>query len=138
VVKSRLPEGLSRESIQKFVDHYWATKGEARCRDGMAKVMAGEGQRVSTDHTYHVVSNLAAQDEDGKFFALKASLVSVMGQDYALGFKVRVIEIMYCTSDSNTRTASNCSVNSLCLPNTTNQIIIILTLRQTLNCIYCI
>ena len=91
MVKSRLPEGLSRESIQKIVDHYWATKGEGRCRDAMATVMAEEGQRVSTDHTYHVVSNLAAQDEDGKFVALKASLVSVMGQDYALGFKVRVI-----------------------------------------------
>ena len=51
VVKSRLPKGLSRARIQKIVDHYWAAKGEARCRDGMAKVMAGEGQRASTDHT---------------------------------------------------------------------------------------
>ena len=79
VITSRLPEGLSRESIQKIVDHYWATKGEARCRDAMAEVMAEGGQRVSTDHTYHLVSNLAAQDEDGKFVALKASLVSIMG-----------------------------------------------------------
>jgi hypothetical protein len=100
-VKSRLSDGLSRESIQNIIDHYWATKGEARCRKAMAEVMAEEGQRVSTDHTYHVVSNLAAQGEDGKFVALKASLVSVMGQDYALGFKVRAVLIVFCTMYCN-------------------------------------
>ena len=101
VVKSRLPEGLSRESIQKIVEHFWATKGEDRCRAAMTEVMAEEGQRVSTDHTYHVVSNLAAQGEDGKFVALKASLVSVMGQDYAIGFKARAVLIMRCKLYSN-------------------------------------
>ena len=52
-----------------------------------AEALSEEGRRVITDHTYHVVSNFAAQGEDGKFVALK---------DYALGFKVRATCIMCC------------------------------------------
>lgn len=89
VVRSRLADGLSRESIQKNMLHFWHTEGQERCRRALAVVRAEEGQRVSTDHTYHIVSNLAAQGEDGKHVALKASLTSVMGQSYVLGCKVK-------------------------------------------------
>lgn len=85
--KSRLASGLSRESVEKFALHYWAVEGEQRCEAATEAVMAEEGQRASTDHTYHVVSNLAAKAEDGRFVALKASLTSVMGQSHVLGYQ---------------------------------------------------
>ena len=87
VARSRLASGLSRESVEKFGLHYWSVEGQQRCEADMKAVMAVEGHRPSTDHTYHVVSNLAARGEDGKFVALKASLTSVMGQSYVLGCK---------------------------------------------------
>lgn len=87
VARSRLASGLSRESVEKFTLHYWSVEGQQRCEAAMEAVMAVEGHRASTDHTYHVVSNLAARGEDGKFVALKASLTSVMGQSYVLGCK---------------------------------------------------
>ena len=46
-----------------------------------------EGQRASTDHTYHVASNLGAKGEDGSFVGLKASLTLRMGQSHVLGCK---------------------------------------------------
>ena len=85
--KSRLAGGLSRESVEKFALHYWAVEGKQRCDAAMEAVRAKEGQRASTDHTYHVVSNLAAKAEDGRLVALKASVTSVMGQSHVLGCK---------------------------------------------------
>ena len=87
VAKSRLPSGPSRESVEKFMLHYWHVEGQQRCESAMEAVRAIEGQRASTDHTYHVVSNLAAKSEEGRFVALKASLTSVMGQSHVLGCK---------------------------------------------------
>ena len=87
VARSRLADGLSRESVEKFTLHFWSVEGQQRCETAMEAVMAVEGQRASTDHTYHVVSNLAAKGEDGRFVALKASLTSAMGQNYVLGCK---------------------------------------------------
>lgn len=91
VVRSRLASGLSRESVEKLALHYWSVDGQQRCEAAMKAVLAVEGQRASTDHTYHVVSNLAARGEEGKFVALKASLTSVMGQNHVLGCKASQI-----------------------------------------------
>lgn len=79
VVRSRLASGITRESVEQLALHYWAVEGQQRCEAAMKAVLAVEGQRASTDHTYHVVSNLAARGEEGKFVALKASLTSVLG-----------------------------------------------------------
>lgn len=88
LAKSKLTEGISRESIQKIIEHFWASVGQRRCKLARETVLAHEGQRAATDHTYHVVSNLAARDATGRLSALKASLTSVMGQNYVLGCKV--------------------------------------------------
>lgn len=88
VARSRLTEGISRESVQKVVEHYWACVGQRRCALKRQQTLAKEGCRASADHTYHVVSSLAAYNDQGKPVALKASLTSVMGQDYVLGTKV--------------------------------------------------
>ena len=88
VSQSRLDGGVSRESIQKVYEHYWACEGKQRCLDDRQRRLAEEGQRAATDHTYHVVSNLAAPGSDGRSVALKASLSSAMGQKYVLGCKV--------------------------------------------------
>ena len=91
IAKSKLSTGLSRESIHKICLHYWNTVGESKCKAARARVLAQEGSRASADHTYHVVSNLAARDDNGRLTALKASLTSVMGQDYVLGCKVQFV-----------------------------------------------
>lgn len=88
VARSRLTEGISRDSVEKVFYHYFECSGRQRCQEARCKVLAREGKRASADHTYHVVSNLAAQDENGRQVALKASLTSLMGQDYVLGCKV--------------------------------------------------
>ncbi len=88
LAKSKPTEGISLESIQKVLEHFWASVGQRRCKLAREKVLADEGQRAAADHTYHVVSNLAARDAAGRLTALKASLTSVMGQDYVLGCKV--------------------------------------------------
>jgi len=89
VARSKLGAGVSRETIHKILVHYWTTVGESKCRAARARVLAQEGLRASADHTYHVVSNLAARDNTGRLTALRASLTSVMGQDYVLGCKVQ-------------------------------------------------
>ena len=88
VVRSKLSAGVSRETIQKILVHFWFTVGKSMCEAARAKVLAREGLRASADHTYHVVSNLAAKDETGRFRALRASLTSVMGEDFVLGCQV--------------------------------------------------
>ena len=91
VAKSNLSAGVSRETIHKIAVHYWVTTGESKFKAAMARVLAQEGLRASADHTYHVVSNLAARDCTGRQTALRASLTSVMGQEYVLRCKVSFV-----------------------------------------------
>lgn len=81
---SRLTEGISRDSLQKVVLHYWHVIGANRCKRALAAILADEGHRASGDHTYHAVSNLTAFDDQGKPVVLRASLYSVLGQGVVL------------------------------------------------------
>lgn len=86
---SRLNEGIGRSVVQKLAEHWWHCEGSKLCSDDMAHILAQEGSRASGDHTYGVVRNLAAYDEDGMAHVLRASLFTIMGEGRVLGFKVR-------------------------------------------------
>jgi len=85
---SRTNEGVGRGVVQKVVEHWWAVEGERLCATALSEILAEEGGRASGDHTYGCVRNLCAYDENGKPTALRASLLSVLGQGVVLGFKV--------------------------------------------------
>ena len=93
ITKSRLLDGISRASLHKTVLHYWHVIGADRCTRALSGILSDEGQRASGDHTYHVVSNLTAYDDQGKPVVLKASLYSVLGQGVVLGIKVISIHL---------------------------------------------
>ena len=90
ITKSRLLDGVSRVVLAKIVHHFWVCVGLHRCMQSRADILAIEGNRASGDHTYHVVSNLAAYDEFGKAVPLKASLASVVGDRFVLGCAVSI------------------------------------------------
>ncbi len=88
ITRSRLLEGISRASVHKTVLHFWHVSGADRCKRALSDALSDEGRRASGDHTYHAVSNLTADDEQGKPVVLRASLYSVLGQGVVLGMKV--------------------------------------------------
>lgn len=90
ITKSRLLEGVSRVVVAKIAQHFWARVGAHRCMQSRAAILANEGSRASGDHTYHVVSNLAAYDDYGKAVPLKASLASIVGARFVLGCAVSI------------------------------------------------
>ena len=90
ITKSRLLEGVSRVVLAKIVHHFWVCVGVHRCMQSRAAILAIEGKRASGDHTYHVVSNLAAYDDYGKAVMLRASLASIMGERFVLGCTVSI------------------------------------------------
>ena len=83
---SRLNEGIGRSVVQKLAEHWWFCF--KLCSASLTEILEQEGSRASGDHTYGVVRNLAAYDEEGYANVLRASLFTVMGQGYVLGCKV--------------------------------------------------
>ena len=85
---SRLNGGIGRSVVQKLAEHWWSCEGSELCSDALREVLEQQGARASGDHTYGVVRNLAAYDEEGKPHVLRASLFTVMGQGFVLGCQV--------------------------------------------------
>ena len=88
VKAQRRPQpGKHSEDMYALLEH----SGREQVPDCTRQGAGIGGPQASADHTYHVVSNLAARDDNGRLTALKASLTSVMGQDYVLGCKVQFL-----------------------------------------------
>ena len=98
---SRLNEGIGRSVVQKVAEHWWSCEGSKLCSDSMTAILEQEGSRASGDHTYGVVRNLAAYDEEGMPHVLRASLFTVMGQGLVLGCKVNCSSLQGCSELSN-------------------------------------
>ena len=74
---SRLNEGIGRSVVQKLAEHWWFCKGFKRCSASLTEILEQDGSRASGDHTYGVVRNLAAYDEEGYANVLRALRVRV-------------------------------------------------------------